>query len=233
MITKKEIILPNVYVLTYDTQYDLCMSFVRMQEFHESPSRKIRGKYFTLEDYIDYWSTEQGRGSFDYPRRWNGFNLPSNVIKKWYSFYDVWGDIRDREREILEAIDELGMQEAVDEEPPDKYYVIGVHSESSGDTMKEVIEHELAHAMYYLNPAYKRAANKLLKNMDKKVYDKAEKMLLKMGYGKNVIKDEMQAYFSTNEIEENSKMDDLEESADFIRNFNEFRCDLKKEIFFK
>ena len=46
-----EIVLPNVYVLNFDTQYELCMSFVRMQEFYESP--KFRGKTFELEEFID------------------------------------------------------------------------------------------------------------------------------------------------------------------------------------
>ena len=220
MIIKQEIISPNIYVLTYDKQYDLCMSFVRMQEFHESP--KFRNKTFTLEDFIDYWSVEFGKGSFDYPVRWNGFNLPSSTIQKWFDKIK-YSDVRDREFEILEAIDTLNMIEGGEREDiPEKYYVIGVHAESSDDTMQEVIFHESAHAMYYLNLSYKRAANKLLKNMDKKAYDKAEKKLLGMGYGKNVVKDEMQAYFSTNEIEVSLKFVDLCGRTNFIENFNKF-----------
>ena len=53
-------VIPNVYCVTYDTQYDLCMSFVRIQEFYESP--KFKGQYFTLEEYMDYWAEEFGSG---------------------------------------------------------------------------------------------------------------------------------------------------------------------------
>ena len=72
---------PSIFVLTFDSQYDLCMSFLRIQEFYESPV--YHGRYFTLEDYMDYWSKEYGQGSFNYLDVWNGFNVPGSVIKKW------------------------------------------------------------------------------------------------------------------------------------------------------
>lgn len=180
---------------------------------------------------MDYWSEEYGHGSFDYPVRWNGFNLPSKAINKWMDkFCHIERNgVRDREWEILDAIDTLrgeeeGEEEGEDEEEemPDKYYVIGTHEESIKEDRDEVIAHESVHAMYYLNLAYKRATNQLLESMGKRAYNKAEKMLLKMGYGKNVVKDEMQAYFSTNEIEENSKLVDLQKRAIFVKNFNKY-----------
>lgn len=221
MIEKSEIVIPNVYAIKYDTQYDLCMSFVRMQEFYESASSKIRGKYFTLEDYMDYWASEFGNGSFDYPKRWNGFNLPSNVIERWRGLFEGQGcRLRDREYEILDAIDELGHQELVDEEPPDKYYVIGVHAEKSEKDRLEVIRHESAHALYYLFPAYKRAANKLIKEIPKEEVEDAKERLIIMGYGSNILKDEMQAYFSTEEGK--GYIISLSGRQDFAENFNKY-----------
>ena len=214
--------MPNVYVITYDTQYDLCMSFVRMQEFYESP--KFRNKYFTLEEFMDYWSIEQGNGSFDYPARWSGFNLPSKVIDKWVNLYagsDNVMSIRDRECEILETIDTLGWEEAVDEEPPSKYYVIGVNEGKSEEVRKNVIEHECAHALYYLCPAYKKECNGLIGEMEDARKDKALDKLSKMGYGKNVFKDEMQAYFSTEE--QISALKGLSGIKEFAQNLNKYK----------
>lgn len=57
---------PKIYCLEFDTQYNLCMSMVRIQEFYESP--EFAGKYFTLEEYIDYWSKNFGDGAFTYPK---------------------------------------------------------------------------------------------------------------------------------------------------------------------
>ena len=76
-------IVPNVYLMTYDTRYDLCMSFVRVQEFYESP--EFKGRYFTLEEFIDWWSIKMSHihGAFDYPARWGGFNVPGEVMLDW------------------------------------------------------------------------------------------------------------------------------------------------------
>jgi hypothetical protein len=223
MIVKKEIILPHVYVLTFDTQYDLCMSFVRMQEFYESP--KFKNKYFTLEDFMDYWSEEFGNGLFDYPTKWSGFNLSSKIIEKWKSKVGYPHEIRDREWHIINAIDELLLdEEEKDGYMPNKYYVIGVYCKGNTKEKRlEVINHESAHAFYDLNSSYKKLANKLLKEMDKQAYLDAEYALIKMGYGKNVIKDEMQAYFSTNVISANSKIVSLGNRAEFVQNFNQFK----------
>lgn len=235
MKIETEIVLPGVYALTFETQYELCMSFVRIQEFYESP--KFRGKYFTLERFIDYWATEFGNGSFDYPAKWHGFNLPNNVIDKWRKKFNGIEDgggislqlqsdtltygIRSRERELLSVINEIRNTE---EYFTKKYYVVGLHAELSKSYREEVIAHECAHALYYLYPAYKRAADKLLKETSQSKKDRASKNLLKIGYGNAILKDEMQAYFST---ESTRKMSDslpgLLGIKKFAQNFAEYR----------
>ena len=232
MIIKSEIVLPNVYVLTYDTQYDLCMSFVRMQEYYESPSSKIRGKKFTLEEYMDYWADNFGNGSFDYVTRWNGFNLPSKIIEQWNSKYQL-EEIRDREWEMLEIIESLRELESEDGVTsgglyypilPEKYYVIGVHAETSEKYRQDVIDHESAHALYYLYLKYKRSANKLLKEISDNKIEMASWKLKEMGYGKNVEKDEMQAYFSTEPTKRTgSSLIGLVGMKKFAENFNKYR----------
>ena len=75
------------------------------------------------------------------------------------------------------------------------FYIIGG---VKGDI--EVIDHEIAHALYYMNPEYKdmmdTANYQFYKNL-RGEYSKMVKALKKMGYGDNVIKDEVQAYMST------------------------------------
>jgi len=190
MNIKTEIVLPHIYVLTFDNRYELCMSFVRMQEFYES--QKFRGKYFTLEEFIDYWAKEFGHGSFNYPVLWNGFNLPDNVVRKWERCFS--DNMRAKEVDILKAI--YGMISEEDN-AGGEYYVIGVHAEQPDETRQKVIEHEVAHALYYLSDDYKKACNEMLKNVSANVYEKTKGKLVVAGYGKNVLMDEMQAYFST------------------------------------
>lgn len=189
---KSKIILPHIYLLTFKTRYELCMSFVRMQEFYESP--KFKGKYFTLEEYIDYWSLEHGKGSFTYPSTWNGFNIPSEVFQKWTKTFQ---DLRPREENILESVGGLLMKEYGCCRDNEKYYVIAVHEEDGKGIMEGAIRHETAHALYCLYPEYKKSCDGLLKNIPKKQYAVAKKILKGMGYCNTVINDELQAYYST------------------------------------
>ena len=93
-------IIDRVLFMDFDSQWDLAMSFVRIQEFQESP--KFRGKYFTLDQYMDYWVKGQGEGKWDYPNRWGGFNLSGKIIEKFMLKFD---DLRDKEKEIVNIID--------------------------------------------------------------------------------------------------------------------------------
>ena len=210
----------HVYLLSFDTQYELCMSFVRMQEFYES--QKFRGKYFTLEQYVDYWSQEFGHGSFTYPSVWNGFNIPGDVLCKWMNkFSEREDDLRSREIAILKAIRKLMKKEmgfTLDDDI-DKIYVIGVHRDNDN---RLVVNHELAHAMYRLSPEYRKKCKYLLRKVDKKIYEETKNLLIKKGYCDKVIDDEMQAYFSTTGKVYHGADSVLNGRKEFERNFKEF-----------
>jgi len=175
--------------LTFDTQYDLCMTFVRLQEFYESSSKKFRNKYFELEDYIDWWSKNHN-GVFDYVKRWKGFNISSKIFDKWSDLY--FKHLRKKER-VLESIicDNItnhynGMG---------SFYIIAFCKETGIN--KEVKEHEIAHAFYYLYDSYKKEVNdalKLFKNKYRKIYNQNVQAILNNGYNKAVLLDELQAY---------------------------------------
>lgn len=210
-----KIILPHVYVLKFKTRYELCMSFVRMQEFYESP--KFRGKYFTLEDYIDYWCKNLGHGSFTYPAVWNGFNVPGNIIGDWDNRFN---DKREKEQLIMKEIHKMMYKEHLSPSKDiDKIYVIGIHGEADN---KRTLQHEIAHAMYYFNTDYRRSCKKLLNRLDKKVYKQGKKWLLSKGYCKKMVDDELQAYYSTGE---------LVDRADFENNFRVFNLKKKSSAF--
>ena len=228
MMIQEKILMPHVYLLRFKTQYDLCMSFVRMQEFYES--QKFKGKYFTLEEYMDYWSKKFGKGSFTYPSAWQGFNLPGKIIWNWYEkFASI--DLRDKEFNIIRCIESLLCSEykSHDSSCKDHYdniYVIGVHGNNNSLT----IQHELAHAMYYLNQEYRKKCKKLLKQLNLDVYEKCKKWLLNKGYCKGVIEDELQAYFSTSQGQYMNVEDFCMNSRkEFRDNFVEFTKKHKKK----
>jgi hypothetical protein len=232
-----KILLPHIYVLSFETQYELCMSLVRMQEFYESP--KFKGRYFTLEQYMDYWCKEFGDGAFTYTTTWNGFNLPGKVIYDWIQKFDEPYDrrkescdgtktLRDREVYFLKQIKKLMDKEmgfTLDDDL-EKIYVIGTHKNDRAKDRRQVIEHELAHAMYYLYPEYRRGCKKLLKSISKREYWEVKNALIREGYVKNVIDDELQAYFSTENICEYGYV--LKSKAEFVHHFNGFKEKIQK-----
>ena len=211
MKIKIEKLVPRVYVTTFDTQYALCMAFVRIQEFYESP--KFKGKVFSLEEFMDYWSEEFGNGSFTYPSVWGGFNLPGSVILEWFgNFIAEKQEIRHKELELIkEIILAVGSIEELS-----KSYIIGVHSKSE----KASTEHELAHAIYHLYPEYKDSCDNLIEKLPKLVYAKSRAKLVMAGYGRSVLDDEMQAYFSTSG---KTQLDMIQGRKMFRDNFKNFQ----------
>jgi hypothetical protein len=73
-----------------------------------------------------------------------------------------------------------------------KFYLIGA---LKGHT--DVIKHEIAHGMFYLNPEYKDKMSKLVAELSSKSRNHIFKRLKEMGYTKEVFIDETQAYLST------------------------------------
>lgn len=219
MNIKGSIIMPHVFLLEFDNQYDLAMTFVRLQEFYESP--KFKGKYFTLEEYMDYWSKEFGRGSFTYPSVWAGFNIPGKVYEDWRNTLYSFEEGRPRELILMEVIRNLVFKEYGSRIHDASFnyneiYIIGTYKRDD----QRSLEHEVAHALYYLYPKYRKTCNKLINQLPKTMVNEASKKLLKMGYDKKVVKDEIQAYLST---ELNGMSDVLQTRNEFVAHYKDFK----------
>jgi len=184
--TKKPI--KNCLLLEFDTQKDLALAFCRVEEYYEGkPS--VNGKYLTLEKFLDAFMTDDGK--IEYFNYWTGFNIPGNIYLEWAK-QNMW----DRTKWEIALADAIHSK--LDLEKP--FYVIGG---KKGDM--NVIDHEIAHALYYINSEYKSEMEDLTYNFYKthrKDYSNMVKFLKKMGYGQNVIKDEVQAYMSTSKKSE-------------------------------
>ena len=179
--TKKPI--KNCLLLEFNTQKDLALAFCRVEEYYEG-NPKVNGKYLSLEQFLDAFMTDDGK--LNYFHYWTGFNIPGNIYLEW-----AQQNMSDKTKWELALTNVISKK--LDLEKP--FYVIGG---VKGDI--EVIDHEIAHALYYMNPEYKdmmdTANYQFYKNL-RGEYSKMVKALKKMGYGDNVIKDEVQAYMST------------------------------------
>ena len=187
------------------TQYELASTFMRAQEFYESPYEEIRGRYFTHERYMDICAYGNKRSAaneivFSYLEDWNGFNVPGHIFDEWASLFAEYdsscaanGLMWDKEKKLIELIYE--------KQSTDKFYVIGTNDEGhKGD-----YDHELSHAWYYLDKEYKDKMTDLVKKLSKSAKEQIKDHLMDDGYRDGVIEDETIAYLTTNtmvEVEE-------------------------------
>lgn len=175
---------PGIVHVVFDTQYELTSTFMRLQEYYESPYDNIRGKYFTTEKYMDTYAKHNG--NFTYYTDWQGFNVPGNIVKQ---FFAEFGDLLDKE----ELLDELILENT---DGSEDFYVLGTFV----DGESHVMSHELCHAFWYLDEDFKTASLSLMSEIDVVTRQHTEQYLIGMGYGTNVIEDEMNAYLSTSSM---------------------------------
>jgi len=177
-------IRPRIFFLKFKRRYDLCMQFLRYQEFYESPNPNFRDHAFDLIEFMEWYALSFGDGCFSYPTDWSGFNLPGNTIKR------VWDlGVYDRTKYDYDMLDLY--RQFAGQYPDGKFYIIG--STDNGKTMR----HEVAHAFFYVNDKYNDEMSSMVSGLDKRVLRSAYKLFKKVGYAEKVYADECQAYFAT------------------------------------
>jgi hypothetical protein len=209
---------PFIYCVEIDDYYDRAMLFCRYQEFYESPFKQIRGKYFTLEQYMRLYTKENKKNWFTYPYDWSGFNIPCNEVQKANHMFC-------KETEYDEIMNDIYFYCAIDSQNKNNgtrhdWYLIGASSKDL-----KTMDHEIAHGLYFTNRKYKNGVAKLIKGIKKSHYNKLKKTLIKMGYAddRKIIDDEIQAFMSTGLYNQLDKEELKVYEKDFINNFKNFR----------
>ena len=185
-------IYPRLFLLKFDSQFELTSTFMRLQEFYESPDAKIKNKHFTWENFI---TAATCKGTINYWTFWWGFNVPGDVASKFFDLFE--NELTEKEKKLLTII--LPIYEKYKE----NFYLIGVYKE------KDII-HEKAHGLFYLNPNYKKEMIKVIQSYSQKHFNELCNGLKKQGYCQEVFLDEIQAY----EIDKKNKK--------FLRIFNKY-----------
>lgn len=180
--------------IKFKTQKELTLTMCRLQEYYECDSKKLRGNYFTFEDFLDYQMDNDG--NISYFNFWAGFNVPGNKCNEFfYNFGNTFTiDSVSKERSLTKREQKLRNLILLEKKTSD-YYVI-----ATLDTDKLTVEHELAHAYYYLSDVYRQEVNVLVKHMNKNLKDAMTVQLKNMGYAKKVLTDEINAYMSTSSL---------------------------------
>lgn len=168
----------NSYCVSADSTRELARSFLRFQEYYESPNDSFRGQIFTIGQYRSWY--EQKYGSFSYETDWTGFNIPDSVLIPFRKGY--FDPLTVEEENLLSFFINA---------PKHNYYIIGANSE-------DVLNHELNHALYAYSKNYSDEVNKAFDaNLEHIKY--ALEYLLNKGYCKYLLYDELQAYILDND----------------------------------
>jgi len=168
---KKKAIGEGIFLVRFDTQYALASTFLRIQEHYESS--RFRNRVFTLEEYMDWYA--ERFGAFTYYQDWSGFNVPSTAFDP---FYDGRFDPLLRKEQRLLRLFEREHEQGL------PFYVIGLSDD-------EDLEHEIAHALFFTRPDYRKAVRAAMRAYDT---SQLEKKLAAMGYDRAVLADEAHAY---------------------------------------
>ncbi|MCA6119736.1 ABC transporter ATP-binding protein [Bradyrhizobium sp. WSM 1738] len=169
-ITKHKV-ADGIYLLRFKTQYELTSTFLRVQEHYESP--QFHGRIFTLEQYMDWYVAENG--AFTYFQDWSGFNVPSTALRPFYE--GKFDPLTSKEKWLLGLFRNLR----------GRFYIIGIYEGGK----KGTLTHEFAHALFFIDDAYREAVREAMRDYDTSAL---EKQLAKTGYARHVIPDEVQAY---------------------------------------
>ena len=161
-------IADRIYLVRFPTQYQLASTFLRVQEHYESS--RFRNRIFTLEAYMDWYAAKFG--AFTYFEDWSGFNVPSIALEPFKK--GRFNPLLKKEHRLLRLFR--------NERHP--FYIIGVASD-------ENLKHELAHALFFTRPEYKRAVLAAMRGYDTSALARS---LGRMGYHRHVLPDEVHAY---------------------------------------
>ena len=214
-------ILPFIYGVSVLDKYDRAMLFCRYQEFYESPFKNIRGKYFTLEEFMKTYVTKNKLDCFTYTKDWSGYNIPCNEVQKANHMFS-------KETEYDVIMNDIYFYCAIDSQNKNNgtrhdWYLIGYGKDDS------VLSHEIAHGLYFTNKKYKKEMNSLISKIKKTDYNFIKKKLIKMGYAddKKIIDDEVQAYMSTGLVSEFNTNKIKVYEKDFIDVYKNYRNERK------
>ena len=177
---KINIITKKIVEVRFKTQLELTKTFLRFQEYYESPNERFRGKAFTLGEYREWYAKENG--AFTYYTDWSGMNIPYWVLLPFV--YGKFDPLTPEERMLVDLFkDRINLINLIHIEP---FCIIGTHEDSV-----DSLTHEIYHGLYYTNSDFKKEVNALLDDYD---LQNLKAWLMKQGYCSKVLFDECQAY---------------------------------------
>lgn len=171
----------NIFHVQFAHQLVMASTMLRVQERYECPSDELRGRCFTVPEYKAWERKENPAQGFKYYDKWPGFNVPGSVVKAALQE----DELLPREQALKQVLgDCLSLP---------NFYVIGTVAADSSS-----LYHEVCHAMYEVNAAYRADADAELSEIAEGPMRRMQAYLRCTGYAnvERILQDEVHAYLS-------------------------------------
>jgi hypothetical protein len=165
-----------IYLVESKTKKNLGETFMRFQEYYESPV--FKGRFFSVQEFADWYTGQFGK--FSYCHDWSGFNIPSWVLEPFKN--GSFGPLTEKEEKFIRFFDGV----------KGNAYIIGITREDP--EWLDTLRHELTHGLFFVEEKYRKDVLTCVSHLKP---GPAKVALEKMGYGKSVIDDEINAYLMT------------------------------------
>ena len=209
---------PKIFALVIKDDKLRARVFMRYQEFYESDSDSFRGKGFKWYDYVKFYKEKTKKDYFSYHEDWAGYNIPCTSIE---SCMAVIPDLNFYDLIMFSVVDTIRKQVG-----SDNYYLIGIDQSTGEDP--SLIFHEVAHGLWFSSGVYKAKQSKNIERLTPLVRDSVAKKITGMGYGENVVDDEIQAYLSTGIGDNMARIKGIKEAQiSFKETFNSYAGKIK------
>jgi len=210
-------VYPKIFAVVIKDDKLRARVFMRYQEFYESDSDTFRGKGFKWTEFVNYYKNKTKNDILSYHEDWSGYNIPCDSIESCIS---VIPDINFYDLIMFSIIDTIKSLVG-----NDKFYLIGIDQADGED--KSLIEHELAHGLWFSSPKYKADQLINIDGLPEYIVEPLRQKISGMGYGSNVIDDEIQAYLSTGIISPMNRIKDIKKYQIIFRNtFNKYASNM-------
>jgi len=148
----------NVIYIAANDPNIIAPLITRLSEFQESP--EFAGKYFTLDEYKEWYTKQSGNEEFTYAQDWCGWNVSSDIIDKFYKLFD--DGKQERFLNTIEMLLRDVLKWFKDNYHLKRYYLIVTLGDSikkalgNGGKLDGLFRHEFKHAMFFLDEEYRK-----------------------------------------------------------------------------
>ena len=180
-----------IFHIVAPNQHILGMMFMRFQEHYESSSSKLRDKYFTWEEAMNFFALKcpDAVGHFHYIEEVRGYNVPGNHIQQVGLGFR---DLTKAESKLIELLQKEGFNMLGDEP---SYVIASYQPSTTEEKIGDATWHELCHALFYCNEDYRKVVKRIVRKYERAGHLKGiHKILKEQGYSPVVYLDEVHAY---------------------------------------